>query len=75
MPSPWNTLSVLPDDLLNIFQISVETTLSKQHFLTLTQLRSPCYVDIWNSVLFPFKCIPVVVQHLNFKFTSFLLFY
>ena len=75
MPSPWNTLSVLPDDLLNIFQISIKTTSSKQHFLTLTQLRSPCYVDLWNSVLFPLKRIPVVVQHLSFKFTSFLLFY
>ena len=75
MPSPWNTLSHLPDGLLYIFQISVKTASSKQHFLTLTQLRSPCYVDIWNSVLSPLERVPVVEQHLSFKFTSFLLFY
>ena len=59
MPSsPWNTLSLLHDYLLDIFQISVKTSSSKQCFLTLTQLRSPCYVDIGHSVLFPLDTCP-----------------
>ena len=56
--SPWKTLSHLPRDFPDIFQISVQTTSTKQHFLTLTQLRSPSYVDIWHSVLFPLDTCP-----------------
>ena len=29
-----------------------------QPFLLLTQLKSPCYVDIWHSVLFPLDTCP-----------------
>ena len=53
MPSSsWNTFSLLHDYLLNIFQISVKTTCSKQRLLTLIQLRSPCFVDIWQCCAF-----------------------
>ena len=51
--SPWKTLALLPHDFPNIFQISVKTTSTKQPFVILRQLRSPCYVDIWHFVLFP----------------------
>ena len=68
MPSsPWNTLSLLHDYLLDIFQISVKTSSSKQRFLTLTQLRSPCYVDIGHSVLFPLDTCPSCGATFNFE--------
>ena len=59
MPSsPWNTLCLLQDYLLDIFQNSAKTTSCKQRFLTLAQLRSPCYVEIWHSVLLPLDRYP-----------------
>ena len=68
MPSsPWNTLSLLHDYLLHIFQISVKTSFSKQRFLTLTQLRSPCYVDIGHSVLSPLHTCPNCGATFNFE--------
>ena len=68
MPSsPWNTLSLLHDYLLHIFQISVKTSFSKQRFLTLTQLRSPCYEDIGHSVLFPLHMCPSCGATFNFE--------
>ena len=68
MPSsPWNTLSLLHDYLLDIFQISVKTITSKHRFLTLTQLRSPCYVDIWHSVLVPLDRYPNCGATFNFE--------
>ena len=68
MPSsPWNTLSLLHDYLLDIFQISVKTSSSKQCFLMLTQLRSPCYVDIGHSVLFPVDTCPNCSATFNFE--------
>ena len=68
MPSsPWNTLSLLYDYLLDIFQISVKTSSSNQRFLTLTQVRSPCYVDIGHSVLFPLGTCPSCGATFNFE--------
>ena len=68
MPSsPWNTLSLLYDYLLDIFQISVKTSSSKQRFLTLIQLRLPCFVDIWHSVLFPLNTCPNCGTTFNFE--------
>ena len=68
MPSsPWNTLSLLQDYLLNIFQNSVKTTSCKQRFLTLAQLRSPCYVEIWHSVLLPLDRYPNCGATFNFE--------
>ena len=62
MPSsPWNTLSLLHDYLLHIFQISVKTSSSKQRFLT------PCYVDIGHSVLFPLDTCPNCGATCNFE--------
>ena len=60
-------LSLLPDYLLNIFQISIKTTSSKQPFMTLTQLRSPCFVDIGHSVLFPLDTCPSCGATFNFE--------
>ena len=67
IPSPWKTLSLLPHDFLDIFQISVQTTSTKQHFLTLTQLKSPSHVDIWHSVLFPLDICPTCGATFNFE--------
>ena len=60
-------LSLLHDYLLDIFQISVKTSSSKQCFLTLIQLRSPCFVDIWHSVLFPLDMCPNCCTTFNFE--------
>ena len=52
-PTPGNeAVGHRPRGLLNIFQISVKTTCSKQRLLTLIQLRSPCFVDIWQCCAF-----------------------
>ena len=67
IPSPWKTLTLLPHDFPDIFQISVKTTSTKQPFLTLTQLRSPCYVDIWHSVLVPLDRYPNCGATFNFE--------
>ena len=67
IPSPWKTLSLLPHDVHDIFQISVKTTSTKQPFMTLTQLRSPCYVDIWHSVLFLLNMCPNCGATFNFE--------
>ena len=68
MPSsPWNTLSLLHDYLLDIFQISVKNTSTMQPFLLLTQLKSPCYVDIWHSVLFLLNMCPNCGATFNFE--------
>ena len=76
MPSsPWNTLSLLHDYLLDIFQISAKTTSTKQPFVILTELRSPCYVDIWHSVLFPLDMCPNCGATFNFEIYLFLFFY
>ena len=65
--SSWKTLSLLPHDFLDIFQISVQTTSTKQHFRTLTQLKSPSHVDIWHSVLFPLDTCPTCGATFNFE--------
>ena len=68
MPSsPWNTLSLLHDYLLHIFQISVKTTSTKQPFMTLAEVRSPCYLDIWHSVLCPLDLCPNCGATFNFE--------
>ena len=65
--SPWKTLSLLPHVFPDIFQISVKTTSTKQTFMILTQLRSPCYVDIWHSMLFPLDTCPNYGAKFNFE--------
>ena len=65
--SPWKTLTLLPHDFPDIFHISVKTTSTKQPFVTLTQLRSPCYVDIGHSVLFPLDMCPNCGATFNFE--------
>ena len=65
--SPWKTLSLLPHVFPDIFQISVKTTSRKQPFMILRQLRSPCYVDIWHSVLFPLDTCPNYGATFNFE--------
>ena len=65
--STWKTLSFWPDYFPNIFQISVKTTSTKQPFLTLTHFPSPCYVDIWHSVLVPLDRYPNCGATFNFE--------
>ena len=68
-------LSLLPDYLLNIFQISAKTTTTKQPFETLKRVRSPCYVDIGHSVLFPLDTCPNCGATFNFVFCFVLFFF
>ena len=65
--SSWKTLSLLPHDFPAIFQISAKTTSTKQPFVTLKQVRSPCYVDIGHSVLFPLDTCPSCGATFNFE--------
>ena len=65
--STWKTLSFWPDYFPNIFQISVKTTSTKQPFLALTQLRSPCYMDTWYSMCFPLDIYPSCSAAFNFE--------
>ena len=65
--SPWKTLALLPHDFHDIFQFSVITTSTKQPFMILRHLRSPCYVDIWHSVLFPLDMCPNYGATFNFE--------
>ena len=60
---------------LTFFRSQKETTSPKQPFLTLTQLRAPCYVDIWHSVLFPLDTCPNCGATFNFEIYLFLFFY
>ena len=65
--SPWKTLCLLPHDFPDIFQISVKTTSTKQPFMTPAEVRSPCYLDIWHSVLCPLDLCPNCGATFNFE--------
>ena len=73
--STWKTLSFWPDYFPNIFQISVKTTSTKQPFLALTQLRSPCYMDTWYSTHFPLDIYPSCWAAFNFEMYLISVFY
>ena len=64
---PLGRPSLSSHDFPDIFQISVVTTSTKQPFVILTQLRSPCYVDIGHSVLLPLNMCPNGGATFNFE--------